>query len=493
MKMQELSENRQDMISSNLPMVLGVDVGTSGVRSLASTAEGDVLAEVHAALSDLPAAGSAHEQEPSAWWRAVCYTMKELRESLGAGRRWAHVVGIAVTSTSGSLVLADSHGAPVRPAMLYDDGRAGAVADELNQRLPAGQAKVNASFSLAKALWVRQEEPSAWERASYILHPADWLAAKLTGQWGVGDYSNALKLGYDQEKSEWNAAVGLAEIPASMLPRVVAPGDQVGVVSARASEETGLIPGVPVLAGASDGMASLIGSGASEVGHANTTLGTTLVWKVLSRTQPQLGPGMYCHHLPSNLWAPGAASNTGPGSLQFDDPGVTPAEMDRRAAPLLPTSVQCYLLRARGERFPFSNPQAKSFFEGSAASPSERYAAQLQSLACVERWGYERLEACGVTMGKEVFSAGSAAASPVLSQLRANILKRTVVRSANPTASFGAAILAAGTVLFGGDLTAAIRSMTRILESHPAQPEAVEKFEEAYQLFRAACARRGFA
>ena len=96
-------------------------------------------------------------------------------------------------------------------------------------------------------------------------------------------------------------------------------------------------------------------------------------------------------------------------------------------------------------------------------------------------------------MGKEVFSAGSAAASPVLSQLRANILKRTVVRSANPTASFGAAILAAGTVLFGGDLTAAIRSMTRILESHPAQPEAVEKFEEAYQLFRAACARRGFA
>jgi len=472
--------------------VLGVDVGTSGVRSLAATAEGDVLAEARAALSDLPAAATAHEQDANAWWRAVCHTTKELRESLGAGGRWARTTGIEVTSTSGSLVLADPQGEPVRPAMLYDDGRAATVANEFNRRLPAGQAPLNVSFSLAKALWVRQEEPSIWGRASYLLHPADWLTAKLTGQWGVCDYSNALKLGYDQEKSEWTAAVGLAEIPASMLPRIVAPGHQVGVVSARASEETGLTAGVPVLAGATDGLASLIGSGASKAGHANTTLGTTLVWKVLTPTKPRLGPGMYCHYLPSNLWAPGAASNTGPGSLQFDEPGVTPAEMDRRAAAHLPTSIQCYLLGERGERFPFVNPRAKSFFEGRPASPSERYAAQLQSLACVERWGYERLEACGVTVGREVFSAGSASASPVLSQLRANLLDRTVVRGANPTASFGAAILAAGTVLFGGDLTAAIRSMARIVESYAPELAAREKFEKAYHLFRAACARHGF-
>jgi sugar (pentulose or hexulose) kinase len=418
--------------------------------------------------------------------------MKELRKSLEAGGGWARTAGIEVTSTSGSLVLADAHGEPVRPAILYDDGRATAVANEFNRRLPAGQAQINASFSLAKALWVRQEEPPLWERASYLLHPADWLTGKLTGQWGVGDYSNALKLGYDQEKTEWNAAVGLADIPASMLPRIVAPGDQVGVVSARASEETGLTAGTPVLAGATDGLASLIGSGASQAGHANTTLGTTLVWKVLTPTKPRLGPGMYCHYLPSNLWAPGAASNTGPGSLQFDEQGASPAEMDRSAAAHLPTSVQCYLLGERGERFPFLNPWAKSFFEGSPASPSDGYAAQLQSLACVERWGYERLEACGVTVGREVFSAGSAAASPVLSQLRANVLGRTVVRGANPTASFGAAILAAGTVLFGGDLTAAIRSMTRIVESYAPQPEALEKFEKAYQLFRAACTRHGY-
>jgi sugar (pentulose or hexulose) kinase len=246
-----------------------------------------------------------------------------------------------------------------------------------------------------------------------------------------------------------------------------------------------------VLAAASDGLASLVGSGASEPGHANTTLGTTLVWKVLTAAMPRLGPGMYCHHLPNNLRVPGAASNTGPGSLRFEDAGAPPEELDRRAAAHLPTPIQCYLLGSRGERFPFLNPRAEAFFEGNPASPDEAYAAQLQSLACVERWGYERLEACGVAVGSEVFSAGSAAASPVLSQLRANLLNRNVLRSANPTASFGAAILAARTVLFGGDLTAAMRGMTRVLESHAPQREAVDQYEKAYQLFRAACARHG--
>jgi sugar (pentulose or hexulose) kinase len=398
---------------------------------------------------------------------------------------------MAVTSTSGSLVLTNAQGEPVRPAMLYDDGRAGAVASELNARLPDGETPINASYSLAKALWVREQEPLVWKRATHILHPADWLNARLTGQLGICDYSNALKLGYESETSGWIAAVGLAEIPASMFPRVVAPGDRVGTVSAQASEQTGVATGVPVLAAASDGLASLVGSGASEPGQANTTLGTTLVWKVLTSAKPRLGPGMYCHHLPNNLRVPGAASNTGPGSLRFEDTGATPEEMDRRAAAHLPTSIQCYLLGSRGERFPFLNPRAEAFWDGQPASPDEAYAAQLQSLACVERWGYERLEACGVAVGNEVFSAGSAAASPVLSQLRANILNRNVVRTANPTASFGAAILAAATVLFGGDLTAAMRGMSRVAESLAPQPDEVDRYQKTYQLFRAACAQHG--
>jgi len=202
---------------------------------------------------------------------------------------------------------------------------------------------------------------------------------------------------------------------------------------------------------------------------------------------------MYCHHLPNNLRAPGAASNTGPGSLRFEDAGAPPEELDRRAAGYLPTPIQCYLLGSRGERFPFLNPRAEAFFEGNPASPDEAYAAQLQSLACVERWGYERLEACGVAVGSEVFSAGSAAASPVLSQLRANVLGKTVVLPRYPTAAFGAAILAATGAVFAGNIVQAIQSMSAILETYPPSPQRVPTFDAIYKSFRNACARRGYA
>lgn len=340
------------MNSSALPFVIGIDVGTSGVRSIAVTAAGEALAESRAPLADLPATGAAHEQDAGSWWRGVCQTLQELRRTLEPAGRWHGLAGISVTSTSGSLVLVDSRGEPVRPAMLYDDGRAAGVANELNSQLLPGQLKINASYSLAKAMWVRKYEPVVWKRAASILHPSDWLAARLTGNWGVCDYSNALKLGYDRDSSTWIAAVAAAEIPASMYPRVVAPGDRVGTVRTQASEQTGVAHGVPILAGASDGLASLVGCGANEPGHANTTLGTTLVWKVLTAATPQLGVGMYCHHLPNGLRVPGAASNTGPGSLRFDDDRLTLEERDRRAAAYLPTAIQCYLLErgASGSR-----------------------------------------------------------------------------------------------------------------------------------------------
>ncbi len=124
-----------------LPIVLGIDVGTSGVRSLAVTAEGEVLAQACAELCDLPTTGAAHEQDANAWWRALCGTLRDLQKSLASGLRKASIVGISVTSTSGSLVLTDAQGEPVRPAMLYDDGRAGAVASELNRRLPPAKLK----------------------------------------------------------------------------------------------------------------------------------------------------------------------------------------------------------------------------------------------------------------------------------------------------------------------------------------------------------------
>jgi sugar (pentulose or hexulose) kinase len=166
--------------------------------------------------------------------------------------------------------------------------------------------------------------------------------------------------------------------------------------------------------------------------------------------------------------------------------------MDRLAANYFPTSVVCYMLSGQGERFPFAHAKAESFVEGSPRDAGESYAAQLQSIGFVERWGYEILEHCAVKVGDRVFSTGAAAKSPILSQLRANILGKTVVQPRYPAAAFGAAILAATGAVFSGNIFHAIQAMTSILENYRPVQNLVPAFDEVYRSFRDACARRGY-
>jgi len=475
--------------------LLGIDVGTSGVRAVAVSPTGKLLAEAEESLwHDHRAAGGIHEQDPDEWWQAVSLVAQRIVQTLKDALGKAELRGVAVTSTSGTLVVADAQGHPLRPAILYDDGRGVEIAEELSHQGGVRSVRLGPSFSLVKAAWVARHEPELWERTRYILSPSDWLCGKLTAEFGISDFTNALKLGYDPESASWNDSVRTAGLPADRLPAVRRPGEAIGQVSKTAAAETGLPAGLPVLAGATDGMASVIASGASMSGDANTTLGTTLVWKVLHNGKSAAHSGIYFHLHPGGLWVPGAASNTGLGSIRRPDalPGDSPAEMDRLAASYLPTPVVCYMLSGEGERFPFAHPKATAFVDGSPRDAAESYAAQLQSMAFVERWGYEILESCGINVGDKVFSTGAAARSPVLSQLRASVLGKTVVLPRYPTAAFGAAILAATGAVFSGDIVHAIQSMSAIMETYLPSSELVPAFDATYRSFRDACARRGY-
>src|SRR5208337_2500088 len=389
-----LQRSNASMKTDKKCALLGIDVGTSGVRGVAVSPAGELLAEADEKIrQDHRAAGGIHEQDPAEWWEALCSVGQAIVKSLKQKSGDVELRGVAVTSTSGSLVVADAEGRALRPAILYDDSRGGEIAEELNKQGGARSIPLGPSFSLVKAAWVRQQEPELWERTRYILHPADWLSGKLTGEFGTSDFTNALKLGYDPESRSWIGAVRAAGLPNDRLPVVRRPAEQIGQVSSVAAAATGLPAGTPVLAGATDGMASVIASGACRRGDANTTLGTTLVWKVLHDGKPTARSGIYFHLHPGGLWVPGAASNTGLGSIRLptsmlenpstlsfrgvprprDDEGsrkfsgsrarflaslgmtagtnvfrypgsraVSPEEMDRLAANYLPTSVVCY-------------------------------------------------------------------------------------------------------------------------------------------------------
>ena len=204
--------------------LVGIDVGTSGVRTVAASPAGELLAEAEERIrQDYRTAGGIHEQDPSEWWQALCSVAQRVARTLKGKSGEVELRGVAVTSTSGSLVVADAEGRPLRPAILYDDGRGVEIAEELNRQAGPQSIRLGPSFSLVKAAWVKRQEPAVWERTRYVLHPADWLSGKLSGEFGVSDFTSALKLGYDPESRSWIGGVQAADLLDHRLPAVRRP------------------------------------------------------------------------------------------------------------------------------------------------------------------------------------------------------------------------------------------------------------------------------
>jgi sugar (pentulose or hexulose) kinase len=480
------------------PLVLGVDLGTGGVRALAATATGHVVAHASAETdATVRPTGRGHEQSPHVWWQNARNCLEQLQCTLrDRGYAPEHVHGLAVDGTSGTLLAVDAAGEPIRPALMYNDARATVEAAELNDRARAWCAaagyRIEPSFALAKIVWLQQRENESFARASRFIHQADYIVGRLTGNFSVTDYSNALKTGYDlvhERWPDWLAALpGIAE----RLPLVVAPGTVVGEVSAEAAASTGLRKGLPVVAGATDGVAAAVAAGVRRTGDYNTTLGTTLVFKGVS-SQPTNDPHglIYAHKLPGNRWLPGAASNCGAGWIRAWYPGRSPEELDRAASAYLPSRKVAYPLVGRGERFPFRSISAERFCDPAAANEAEEFAAYLTGTALVERAAYERLDQVCQTSGGDVYSTGGGSKSDLWMQCRADITGRIIHRPQVAESAFGSAILAAAGTVFSAldEATMAMAHEARSFE--PAQGKAVQ-CDELYLRFRDELRRRGY-
>lgn len=487
------------MTTAQPPLFLGIDLGTSGVRALAATASGEVVAHASVALKAMADGQQAgrHEQAPASWWTAVCEATQRVMHDLGGrGIVPGTLQAVAVDGTSGTLVCVDAGGTPLRPALMYNDGRATDEAATINAAAEPFCAKLgyrfSASYALAKVLWIRNHEPAIFEQTTHFLHQADLVAGRLAGRFDVSDYSNALKMGYDLIEEIW--PMWLARWPgvSERLPEVVPPGARIGAVTTQAARETGLPAGLPIIAGVTDGVASYIASGARMPGDYNTTLGTTLVFKCVSealRTDPK--GRIYSHKLPGGVWLPGGASNTGGAWIPAWFANADPAALDTRAAGLLPTEDLAYPLVGRGERFPFLHADAKGFVTPATEGPA-RYAACLQGTAFIERLGYDVLDALtGHTRGA-VYSTGGGSRSDVWMQCRADACGRLFHRPACPEAAMGAAILAASGTAFES-LDAAMQSMTQIARIFAPQPSRTAAYDAAYDRFLDALKERGYA
>jgi len=321
----------------------------------------------------------------------------------------------------------------------------------------------NPSYALAKILWMKRNRPEIWQKTRRWIHAADFIVGKLTDDFGVSDYSNALKTGYDLYDFRWPGFIeNNLDISLKMFPTVIAPGDIIGKVSARCSEETGLSKDTRVCAGMTDSSASLLATGAAQPGDWSSTIGTTLSIKGITEKEIRDESGaVYCHRHPAGWWMPGAASNVGGEWLTKLFPNIDKNEMNEKAAQFGVSNVLVYPLVRKGERFPFVNPDAEGFIIGEAKDEVDLYRGYLEGTGFVEKLCYETLDQLGGFIGEELYIAGGTARSLAWAQIRADILQKRLLIPELPEACLGAAILAASRTYYQ-NLTDAGKNMARV-------------------------------
>jgi sugar (pentulose or hexulose) kinase len=467
-------------------LVGGIDVGTQGVRVVVVDLTGELLARASEPLPRSPtSAANIAEQDPETWWSAVCRCLRRVLAEIDATR----LSGLAVSATSGTLVLTDDSDRPLRPALMYNDARATAEALEITAA--AGGNRATPSDPLAKLLWLRRHEPKAFVAARRIVHAGDFIAAKLTGEWRT-DWSQALKSGYDPGDLRWSPVLALVELDCERFPQVIAPGAEIGGVTGSACESTGLRRATRVFAGMTDGCASQIAAGAMAPGQWCSTLGTTLVVRGVTRERLHDPLGrVYSHRHPDGFWMPGGASNTGGECLQREFPADDLALCDRQAAGLTPTDLVAYPLVRTGERFPFVDPQAEGFLLGTPASRAEHFTACLEGVAYLERLAYETLDHLGARVDGAIAASGGGANSRVWMQIRADVLGRPLRKPALPEAAAGAAIIAAAAIT-NEPISARANAMVRMTAEVVPRENASQRYREAYQRFVGALKSRGY-
>lgn len=482
-------------------LVLGIDVGTQGARVIVADLTGAVKAEVTEAFppETLVSTGEgAFEQDPRMWriavescLRGVVATLRE--QGLDADA----IAAAAVTSTSGTLCLCDTHGEPVGNAIMYSDTRAAEVVPALRAASVFWEEKVGtrmgASYALAKAVWLAEHEPRRLDEARWLLSPADLVAAWLTGAPGYADWTSALKWGYDVLDLQWPSFIWeLLSLPQEKLPRVVAPGQPVGQISPATARATGLSPRTVVAAGATDGNASQLASGAASLGDWNSTLGTTLVLKGVTDALVCDPEGrIYCHRHPDGYWAPGGASSTGADCLTLRF-GVDRLDaLNALALKRAPTDLIVYPLTRRGERFPFVRPDAEGFCLGESTDEATLYAAYLEGMAYVERLAYEVVASLGARVGKRIYCAGGGSRSQAGLQIRADVLGKELVVPEHESGAMGAAMLAARSVHYA-KVEDAVANMVRLRSPVIPRPERADAYAERYSRFVEACRQRGY-
>lgn len=449
-----------------MPTFLGLDIGTSAVKAVLVAADAPgtagapageaVLAEAEAPLSlDRPRPGWA-EQDPDAWWRAAVAALGRLRAA--APVAYAAVDGIGLSGQMHALVALGPDDTPLRPAILWNDGRAAPEAVRLNETVPGLAARCGvpamASFTAPKLLWLAAHEPEIFRRIARILLPKDYVRLKLTGE-AVTDMCDAAgTLMLDEAARDWDGpTIAATGLDPQALPWLVEGSDAAGLLRPAAASALGLPAGIVVAGGAGDAAAGAIGIGAVGEGDAFVSLGTSCQLFVSGTTYRPYPPALvhaFAHGLPGR-WFQMAALLNGASALAWIA-GVLGAGaegidglLDRVAARGRAISPVTFLPYLAGERTPHDDPDARGVFFGmdAATSAEDLVQAVLEGVALSLVDADDALAAAGARP-QRLAAVGGGSRSRLWMEMVASALARPVAlyEGGAKGPAFGAARLA---------------------------------------------------
>ncbi|CAG5068567.1 D-ribulose kinase [Dyadobacter sp. CECT 9623] len=463
---------------------IGIDVGTQGVRVVLLDQKGHTYAGAEKVFPLTEA--SRLEQSPALWWDCCLLCLHEMLDAVSGSIHLEAIQAVSVTSTSGTVIPLDKNNEPVHNALMYSDPRSaeeGNLCRQLSETFnPGGYTGFNASSGLSKIVWFVKNFHEKVERIKTWVHATDFIIGKLSGNYRVTDFTNALKSGFDVACATWPAYVH-EQLPVKKewLQAVVPSGTMIGKLVPELARELQL-PQIQIVAGMTDGCASQVASGAVAPGDWNTTIGTTLVVKGVTTREIKDPLGrLYCHRHPEGYWMPGGASNTGADWISSGFQDQLP-ELNKAAEQLIPTSLISYPLMQAGERFPFIAPGARGFApEG--IDKNQLFAANMEGVAYIERLSYELIEQLSGEKVNAVFTAGGASNSDTWLTIRASVLNKPVYKCGQVTGAAGAAIVAAAGSYFN-ILTDAAKAMTHVEKVVQPIPDLTNSYQSGYQNFK---------
>jgi sugar (pentulose or hexulose) kinase len=404
---------------------LGIDFGTSGARGIVIDQNEKIQYQQSLSYSI---------ENIESWKLTLEKILKELPQCFKK-----ELSSIAIDGTSSTVLLCDLKGKPLDSPILYNDNRGSQEIPLLEAIITEPHLVKSSTSSLVKLLW--------WSHQKYItdavcfLHQADWLGFLLHGKLGISDYNNSLKLGYDAENLCY--PIWLKNLPiAHLLPTVVYPGTPIANITNEISSKYDISGDCLVVAGTTDSIAAFLASGVHQVGDAVSSLGSTLVLKLLGQKNiNNSNYGIYSHRL-GDYWLTGGASNSGGAVLKefFSIEQIN--NLSRQIDPNTESGLDYYPLLKIGERFPINDPFFAPRLTPQPESPAYFLHGLLEGIAKIEAKGYKLLESLGSTTANRVYTAGGGAKNLIWLQMRERLLGIPVLISPQTEAAYGAALLA---------------------------------------------------